>query len=179
LRPSWDRDFRRAANSPEHALKAWLIGAACVCFLAISVRRELAQTQTAPSSLQVLPARLDFGEQAVGSPGQPATITVTNVSNATVRLQQILTSGIDFTENDDCNKELAPTAQCSIHVFLRPAIPGQRTGSVGITASDPGSPHYVALTGTGSELVRPERASSAGGAPAFNRHKNVTSEEKR
>ena len=105
--------------------------------------------QSARIGLQVSPSAIDFGEDAVKSGSPPRPITITNVTQSTISLTQILTSGIDFSEKHNCGATLAPGAQCTIQVFFTPAISGDRTGNLSIMGSDAGSPHFVALTGTG------------------------------
>jgi hypothetical protein len=111
--------------------------------------RGLTHGQMAAASLQVSPTHLDFGMQVVGSESRPEIITVSNPTSATITLAEVIASGIDFHEKSDCGKDLAPGAHCTIEVSFEPAISGQRIGSVYITASDSGSPHFVALVGTG------------------------------
>ena len=125
------------------------MAAISVCLLAPVAAMEVARGQSVPSSLVVAPARLSFGEQAVGSQSQPAAITVTNPMNKTIKFREVLLSGIDFAENTDCGEALAPGAQCAIQVVFTPLVSGERIGSVTIAASEPGSPHIVGLIGIG------------------------------
>ena len=111
--------------------------------------QRLTHGQMAAASLQVSPTQLDFGMQVVGSESRPEVITVSNPTSLTITLAEVIASGIDFPENSDCGKALAPGAHCTIQVSFKPAISGQRIGNVYITASDFGSPHFVALVGTG------------------------------
>jgi hypothetical protein len=105
--------------------------------------------QTPPPGLQISDARIDFGETAVDSESPPHALTLTNSTKSNVTLEQIITSGIDFFQKNDCGQSLAPGAQCTIQVFFKPAIPGPRIGNLGVTGSDPVSPHFIALNGTG------------------------------
>jgi hypothetical protein len=105
-------------------------------------------SETSSDGLQVSPTGIDFGQDAVSSDSQPRTITVSNPTKAPITIQQILASGIDFTEKNDCGQTLAPGAQCTIQVFFTPAISGPRTGNLQVVGSD-GAPHFVALNGNG------------------------------
>jgi trimeric autotransporter adhesin len=127
-----------------------LRAATVTCVLALSSAVGLSHAQTTPLGLEISPHRVDFGEGTVDSDSPPQTITVSNPTQSTVTLDQILTSGIDFSEKHDCGQKLAPGAQCTIQVFFTPAIPGPRTGNLDIMGSDPASPHFVALIGTGN-----------------------------
>jgi hypothetical protein len=109
----------------------------------------LTHGQIAATSLEVSPTHLDLGTQVVGSESRPEIITVSNPTSLTITLAEVIVSGIDFPEKSDCGKDLAAGAHCTIQVSFKPAISGQRIGSVDITASDSGSPHFVALVGTG------------------------------
>jgi HYDIN/CFA65/VesB family protein len=129
-------------------LKARLLWTVCILF-SIWVMQRLSHGQMASPSLQVSPTHLDFGTQVVGSESRPEVITVSNPRSLTITLAEVIASGIDFPEKSDCGKDLAPGAHCTIQVSFKPAISGQRIGSVDITASDSGSPHFVALVGTG------------------------------
>jgi hypothetical protein len=117
--------------------------------MALAATQDIARSQTVAGSLAVSPAGVDFGEQALGSESQPMTITIRNPGSATVRLEDVLVSGMDFSERTDCGGSLAPGANCTIQVYFKPVIPGQRIGNVDITGSDSDSPHFVALSGTG------------------------------
>ena len=130
-------------------MKAWPIGVTVVCFAVLATTSEPAGGQTVAGSLAVSPASLDFGEIAVGSQSQPITITISNPGSAPITLQDVLLSGMDFSETTDCGQSLAPGASCTMQVSFKPVIPGQRVGNVAITGTDSGSPHFVAVVGTG------------------------------
>jgi hypothetical protein len=120
---------------------ALLLGLASFCRISFA--------QTPASGLQVSATKIDFSETVVASQGPLQTITVNNPTQSKITFTQILTSGIDFSEKHDCAQALDPGAQCAIQVFFKPAIPGPRNGNLIITGSDPASPHFIALTGTG------------------------------
>lgn len=77
-------------------------------------------------------------------------LTISNPGGAAVRVHQILSSGIDFSATNNCGNEIAAGSECSVQVIFKPAISGERLGSLQIVASDAGSPHVVPLTGTGA-----------------------------
>lgn len=80
---------------------------------------------------------------------EPKTVTVTNTGTAIVTIRDILTSGIDFAQTNDCGTSLAAGASCSVKVTFKPAIPGTRMGALYIVASDPATPHLIGITGVG------------------------------
>ena len=95
------------------------------------------------------PDNLDFGSQPVGTPSEPKNATVTNTGTTVLAVRDVTVSGIDFTENNTCERNLAPGATCTIQVIFRPAIIGSRFGTVMVTSSDPASPHMLVLSGVG------------------------------
>jgi hypothetical protein len=109
----------------------------------------LAFSQTTPTGLQVSATSIDFGEAAIDSDTPPRTITLTNPTKSNITMEQIITSGIDFSQKHDCGQTLAPGAQCTIQVSFKPVISGPRIGNLDVMGSDPGSPHFIALIGTG------------------------------
>jgi len=98
--------------------------------------------------LQISPASIDFGEDAVHSDSPPQNITLSNPTKSPIALEQIIASGIDFSQKNDCGPSLAPGAQCRIQVSFTPVISGPRTGNLSIAESS-GNSHFVALNGTG------------------------------
>lgn len=120
-----------------------------ICVLAFLIG-SCAVAQT-PPALTVTPAKLNFAPQGVSSQSAPMTVTVANLSGAVLRFHQVLASGIDFSAANTCGSELAAGAQCTVQVIFKPAISGERLGSLQIVASDADSPHVVPLSGTGTD----------------------------
>jgi len=127
-------------------LKRRLITALSLC-VALASSGLSAKAQTS-SGLQISPPSLDFGEDSVHSDSPPQTVTLRNPTQSPLLVEQILASGIDFSEKNDCPRSLAPQAQCSIQVSFTPVISGPRTGNLAIAESN-GNAHFVALNGTG------------------------------
>jgi hypothetical protein len=100
-------------------------------------------------ALTISPGELDFGDRPVGTDGPPATVTLTNPTVTVLALSDMLISGVDFSETNTCSSSLSPGASCAVEVRFKPAISGSRLGTLVITASDPTSPHRIALSGTG------------------------------
>lgn len=134
-------------------MKARLQRALCLLMVLTSVTfPETAQPDPVipkTSALTISPAKLDFGPQPVGTTSQPKTATLANTGTALVTIRDILPSGIDFSQTNTCQGDLAPGANCTIEVRFTPATTGPRFGSVMILDSDPGSPHTLVLGGTG------------------------------
>jgi hypothetical protein len=111
----------------------------------------IAASAQSPAALLVSPGRIDFGKQAVGSAGPGQIITISNSSAVTVSQLFIITSGIDFSQKNDCGQALAPGAKCTIQVSFKPATIGKRIGSLNITASGSGGRYLIVLNGTGED----------------------------
>ena len=99
--------------------------------------------------LNISPPSVTFAKLQVGSQSPPLTLTLSNPASSTIQLQEIIISGIDFAQSNDCGKELASGAKCSIQIVFKPATSGERLGNLEISASDRNVPHFVALTGIG------------------------------
>jgi hypothetical protein len=130
-------------------LKIAQVKLAVICSLAVVLPLTLSYSQTPPTGLQISPGSIDFGEAQVDSANPAQTITLSNPTQSNITMQQVITSGIDFSEKHDCGETLAPGAQCTIQVSFRPAIPGPRIGNLDVMGSDPASPHFIALNGIG------------------------------
>jgi len=117
-----------------------------VAILLIVAGRGLGQS-TAP--LSISPSGVSFPNLQVGSQSPPQTLTLSNLASSTIQLQEIIISGIDFTQSNDCGEELASGTKCSIQIVFKPATSGERLGNLEIIASDRNVPHFVALTGIG------------------------------
>jgi Transmembrane protein 131-like N-terminal len=125
------------------------LGTALVFGVAVLLLPFRVHSQTASQGLHLSPAKIDFGEAAVGSENPPRTITLSNATKSSITMEQIITSGIDFSQKNDCGQTLAPGVQCTIQVFFKPATSGARIGNLDVMGSDPASPHFIALNGIG------------------------------
>jgi HYDIN/CFA65/VesB family protein len=148
---------RTLVFAEEHAVRSWLtqaVGAGCVFLSMASARSQddsakPKQNAGGSTSIQITPRSLDFGTQAVGSLTQPKTATLVNSGVTVLKITDIITSGIDFSQTNACGDRLTPGASCAILVTFKPAIIGPRIATVQILDSDPGSPQSIILNGTG------------------------------
>jgi hypothetical protein len=130
-------------------LNAWLARAVCLAlFLGAGTQKAVwARPEGNPAAtLSIAPSNLDFDPQTVDSASPPKTVTVNNTGGKGVSVS-VLTSGIDFSQTNDCQVSLAAGTKCTVQVTFTPAIPGERTGTLNITDSN--GPHIVVLTGVG------------------------------
>ncbi len=125
------------------------IGATVVVGIAALSFLIRVHSQTIPAGLQISAATIDFGEATVDSESPPHALTLSNPTKSDITMEQIIASGIDFSQKNDCGQTIARGAQCTIQVFFKPAISGPRIGNLDVMGSDPASPHFIALTGTG------------------------------
>jgi hypothetical protein len=105
------------------------------------------------SALTFTPTSLTFAGQAVGTTSASQTSTVRNVSAAAVTISAIALTGTnagDYGQTNTCPGSLAANATCTVTVTFTPTASGTRTASLQVTDSGTGSPHTLALTGTGT-----------------------------
>jgi hypothetical protein len=105
--------------------------------------------QGTTGSFTVSPGTLDFASQNVGTTSSAQTVTLSNASANTVAITSIAATG-DFAQSNNCGPSLATNTSCAISVTFTPTATGPRSGNLTITDSDTGSPHNVALNGTGA-----------------------------
>jgi len=104
----------------------------------------------------VAPPSLSFGNQQVGMPSPPQTVTVGNPGSATLTFSYALAPGV-FSEGagDTCisaGGQLAPNTSCTISVVFNPSASGSAASTLTVTDNSnsiSGSQQIVSLTGTG------------------------------
>jgi hypothetical protein len=103
--------------------------------------------------LSVGASALAFGNQAVGSSSAAQTVTLTNTGGAALAIASITVTGANPTEFSRAGTcaagPLASGASCTLDVSFTPTAAGARSAAVSIASDAPGSPHGIALTGTG------------------------------
>lgn len=107
-----------------------------------------------PPAVTVTPA-VAFGNQPLGSQSAERTITVRNDGPPRLRPTAATLAGPDATQfsissNTCTGANVAPGASCTVGVRFSPNGLGSRSASVAIPSNGAGSPHAVALTGTGA-----------------------------
>jgi probable HAF family extracellular repeat protein len=96
-------------------------------------------------TLNVTPAPLSFGNQAVGTTSASQLVTIKNKAATIIPITTVSVSG-DFVATNNCGASLAPGANCTIGVTFSPTLVDTRTGSLVITAD---VVYNVPLSGTG------------------------------
>ena len=102
------------------------------------------------------PTSVPFGNQRLNTTSNPSTVTLTNSGNANMTITSISLTGTNasnFALTNSCGATLAAGANCTMSVTFTPSATGSRTASISIVDNAPGSPHTVALSGTGTSPV--------------------------
>ncbi|HVL90766.1 MAG TPA: choice-of-anchor D domain-containing protein, partial [Actinomycetota bacterium] len=104
------------------------------------------------AAASLTPTSMSFGSATVGQQTGSQTATLTNTGTATLTLSTSF-AGInpsDFLRvGGTCGSSLGAGGSCTILVAFKPTAPGSRSASLLVTSNAPGSPHAVALSGTG------------------------------
>jgi Abnormal spindle-like microcephaly-assoc'd, ASPM-SPD-2-Hydin len=130
------------------ALQDGGIGTTNVCCVVLST----SQIYT-PLTLTFSASSLNFGLLQIGLTSPSQTVTVTNVSNHSVKFTNVATTG-EFSQSNTCPPTLASGANCSITVTFTPTVAGTKTSAVTLKDNSSGSPmQTISLTGTGETLA--------------------------
>ena len=103
--------------------------------------------------MQLVPTKLNFGTQPVGTRSLAKKITLTNKGSSAVKITSIAITGTDagdFAETNTCGKSVASGASCFIKVTFKPLAKGKRTADVSVYDNGGGSPQQAMLIGTGT-----------------------------
>ena len=111
-------------------------------------------TGTAPSYLAVtsVPAvtlslgALTFGAVTLGQTGSSQSVTLTNSGSGALSIATTLAS---FSVSHNCPATLAAGSSCSLSVSFAPVAAGAVSAQVRVTSNATGSPHAVAVSGSG------------------------------
>ena len=99
---------------------------------------------------------MSFGNQQVGTTSSSRSVTLTNTGNAALSISGITLGGTnpgDFSSSNNCPlspSTLAAGSSCTLNATFTPTATGSRTASLSIADNASGSPHAVALSGTGT-----------------------------
>lgn len=114
-------------------------------------------TSSSPE-VNLTPAILTFATQAQGTTSPAQNVNLTNNGSANLAISSIAITGAnptDFAQTNNCVSPLAPGFSCNISVTFSPTAVGSRAANVTVTDSATGSPHTVALSGTGKVGLLP------------------------
>jgi hypothetical protein len=111
------------------------------------------------------PTSLAFGNQTVAAAGASQSVTVSNTGTAALTIGSVAITGTnsgDFSKTTTCGSSVAVGGNCTVTVAFTPAAAGSRSASLAITDNAAGSPHTVALSGTGVPATGGPTASYVG-----------------
>ncbi|MBZ5597925.1 MAG: choice-of-anchor D domain-containing protein [Acidobacteriia bacterium] len=98
------------------------------------------------------PTVLNFPSTGVGHSSAAKTVTLTNVGTTALTITSVTIIGTnpnDFSQTSTCGSSVAGGASCTFSVVFSPTATGARSATLSISDSGVGSPHIVALGGTG------------------------------
>ena len=108
------------------------------------------QTVAGSPSLSV-PGSANLGSSPVGVQTAGTQVTISNTGTASATITSVLSSSVsEFPIVGNTCGIVAAGANCKVTVAFKPLASGARSGSLTITSNAPGSPHSVALSGTGT-----------------------------
>jgi hypothetical protein len=102
------------------------------------------------------PTAIPFGIRTINTSGAAVVATLRNIGNATMTISSVVITGtnaVDFARTTTCGASLTAGASCTISVTFGPATTGVKAATVSVTDNAPGSPHTIALTGTGTAVT--------------------------
>ncbi len=116
--------------------------------------RRVALAPAANGLTQFSPASLNFGSVFVGTSGVSQYLALSNGTASAVIISSITIAGdflVQAPPSSACSNGLSVPAgtTCYLLVAFAPTASSLRSGTLTLTDSGPGSPHTVALTGTG------------------------------
>ena len=100
---------------------------------------------------------LQFGSLPVGQTSAYQGVYVQNISSIPFSVSSIAASGDFAIYSTNCGTlpiQLAPQTSCIVYVTFAPVATGSRSGNLTLIDSATGSPHSVALLGTGLAAVQ-------------------------
>jgi beta-propeller repeat-containing protein/centrosomal CEP192-like protein len=99
--------------------------------------------------LAATPQSINFGNQALDVTSAAQTVTVTNAGSAALQITSVTASNLFAQTNTCVGAVAAGGGTCTISVTFTPAAAEAVTGQITINDNAAGSPHSIALSGTG------------------------------
>ncbi|MCL2661119.1 MAG: choice-of-anchor D domain-containing protein, partial [Acidobacteriaceae bacterium] len=114
----------------------------------------LTGTGVAPPGVSLAPSQgLTFAATGVGVASATETVTLTNNGGLPLAISSLSTTGDFAVTANGCGATLAPESACTVQVGFTPTAAGERTGTLTVIDSAPGSPHTLALSGAGVDFT--------------------------
>ncbi len=118
---------------------------------------NLTVTAAPAPAVTLVPTSVNFGTRTVNTTSPPSTVSLGNSGTALLSISSITASG-DFAFTTSCPlspSTLAVSLACPINITFTPLAATLRSGNISIASNAPGSPHTIALSGTGSAAAVP------------------------
>jgi len=109
-------------------------------------------SNTTPPAVSFNPTSLSFGAQIINTTSASKPVSLKNTGGTTLNISSIVASSKFAISSKTCGTTLAPNIACIINLTFRPTATGAVTGSLTISDNAGGSPHKVALSGSGTKL---------------------------
>lgn len=118
-------------------------------------------------AVTLTPTTQAFGIATVGAAAVSRTVTLTNSGSAALTLSAVDVTGAGFSGSSACGSTLAAGVSCAITLAFAPTSAVAYNGQVSVVSNAPGSPHMVALLGTGVLAPMPVLAWAGAATVAF------------
>jgi len=132
---------------------------------AIATAAGFAQSVTATATYTFVhpavtftPASVAFGNQTVNTTSGSQTVTLTNSGAAALTITSMALTGADassFAQTNNCGASLVAGAACNISITFAPTSVASFSAALAVADNASGSPHTVALTGSGTAAPAP------------------------
>jgi len=132
---------------------------------AIATATGFAQSATATAiytfvypAVTLTPVSVAFGNQAVNTTSGTQTVTLTNSGAAALTITGIALTGTNpgsFAQTNNCAATVAAGASCNIAITFAPTKVASYSAALAVTDNASGSPHTVALSGSGTAAPAP------------------------
>jgi Beta-propeller repeat/Abnormal spindle-like microcephaly-assoc'd, ASPM-SPD-2-Hydin len=120
------------------------------------------------SRVNAAPGSLAFGPELAGGTTASQAVTISNPGTAPLQFTDISASNsFSVASGGTCSTSnaVAPSGDCTVNVAFAPTMGGDLTGSLTLTDNGIGSPHTVALAGTGQDFALSANSATASVSP--------------
>ncbi len=112
----------------------------------------LVGTGVTPPKVTLLPAKLKFATQLVGTSSSPQTATLTNTGDQSVAISSISITGA-VSQTNNCPSSLGVGGSCQIQIVFRPSAGGTASGKLTVNDNAQHNVQTVGLSGAGTAIV--------------------------
>jgi hypothetical protein len=113
----------------------------------------LSGTGISDPAMSIAPASLAFGNQVMGTTSASQVLNISSTGTDNLTISSVQHNSTDFSVTNNCLTPLAPGSACTIAISYTPSSAGGLGDSLVVVGNDPGSPHTIQLTGTGTNFT--------------------------